>query len=67
MKVILLQDIYKQGVAGEIVDVADGYARNYLIPTKRALKSARLCPSPPAAPSLPITTSAAQRVCMKEP
>jgi large subunit ribosomal protein L9 len=39
MKVILLQDIYKQGVAGEIVEVADGYARNYLIPTKRALKA----------------------------
>jgi large subunit ribosomal protein L9 len=32
MKVILLSDIYKQGVAGEIVDVADGYARNFLIP-----------------------------------
>lgn len=32
MKVILLQDIYKQGVAGEIVSVADGFARNYLIP-----------------------------------
>lgn len=32
MKVILLQDIYKHGVAGEIVDVADGFARNYLIP-----------------------------------
>ncbi|MBC7812560.1 MAG: 50S ribosomal protein L9 [Burkholderiales bacterium] len=39
MKVILLQDIYKQGVAGEIVEVADGYARNYLIPTSRALKA----------------------------
>lgn len=32
MKVILLQDIYKHGVAGEIVSVADGFARNYLIP-----------------------------------
>jgi large subunit ribosomal protein L9 len=32
MKVILLQDIYKHGVAGEIVDVANGFARNYLIP-----------------------------------
>lgn len=32
MKVILLQDIYKHGVAGEVVEVADGFARNYLIP-----------------------------------
>lgn len=46
MKVILLQYVYKTGVAGEVVNVADGYARNYLIPrgiakaaTKGALKS----------------------------
>ncbi|MEL7432589.1 MAG: 50S ribosomal protein L9 [Chloroflexota bacterium] len=32
MKVILLESIYKHGVAGEIVDVAPGFARNYLIP-----------------------------------
>lgn len=32
MKIILLADVYKHGVAGEIVDVADGFARNYLIP-----------------------------------
>lgn len=32
MKVILLQSIYKHGVAGEVVDVAAGFARNYLIP-----------------------------------
>lgn len=32
MKVILLKYVYKQGVAGEIIDVADGYARNFLIP-----------------------------------
>ena len=39
MKVILLQDIYKHGVAGEIVDVADGFARNYLIPRGMARKA----------------------------
>jgi large subunit ribosomal protein L9 len=39
MKVLLLSDIYKQGVAGEVVDVADGYARNYLIPRKLAVKA----------------------------
>jgi len=32
MKVILLQDIPKLGSAGTIASVADGYARNYLIP-----------------------------------
>jgi large subunit ribosomal protein L9 len=39
MKVILLSDIYKQGVAGEIVEVKDGYARNYLFPKKLAVKA----------------------------
>lgn len=39
MKVLLLSDIYKQGVAGEVVDVADGYGRNYLIPKKLAVKA----------------------------
>ncbi len=39
MKVILLSDIYKHGVAGEVVDVSDGYARNYLIPKKLAAKA----------------------------
>jgi large subunit ribosomal protein L9 len=39
MKVILLSDVYKHGVAGEIVDVADGFARNWLIPKKLAAKA----------------------------
>jgi large subunit ribosomal protein L9 len=39
MKVILLEDIYKQGVAGEMVEVAPGYARNYLLPRKLAVKA----------------------------
>jgi large subunit ribosomal protein L9 len=38
MKVILLEDVYKQGVAGEVVDVAPGYARNFLIPKRLAVK-----------------------------
>lgn len=32
MKVILREDIKGQGVAGEIIDVKPGYARNYLVP-----------------------------------
>jgi len=39
MKVLLLSDVYKQGVAGEVVTVSDGYARNYLIPRKFAVKA----------------------------
>lgn len=37
MQVILLQDLYKHGVAGEVVKVADGFARNFLIPRKMAV------------------------------
>jgi len=32
MKVFLRKDIEKVGLAGEIIKVGDGYARNYLIP-----------------------------------
>lgn len=39
MKVILLADVYKHGVAGEVVEVADGFARNWLIPKKLAVKA----------------------------
>jgi len=37
MKVILLQDIPKIGRKYEVKDVADGYARNFLIPREMAL------------------------------
>jgi large subunit ribosomal protein L9 len=36
MKVILTKDVAGTGKAGEVKDVADGYARNYLIPRKLA-------------------------------
>ncbi len=32
MKVLLVQDVYKLGRAGDVKKVADGYGRNYLIP-----------------------------------
>lgn len=37
MKVILSKDVEGTGKAGEVKDVADGYARNYLIPRKLAI------------------------------
>jgi len=32
MKILLLKDVYKLGRAGDVKKVANGYARNYLIP-----------------------------------
>ena len=39
MKILLKDDVEKLGVVGDIVTVADGYARNYLIPKGLAVKA----------------------------
>jgi large subunit ribosomal protein L9 len=39
MKIILLDDVTKVGRRGEVRDVSDGYARNFLIPKKLALSA----------------------------
>jgi len=39
MKVILKQDVEKLGKAGDIVKVAPGYGRNYLIPKRLAMEA----------------------------
>ncbi len=41
MKVILTEDISNLGPAGEVIDVKDGYARNYLIPKNLAVKATK--------------------------
>ena len=37
MKVLLIKDVYNLGRAGDVKKVADGYARNFLIPQKMAV------------------------------
>lgn len=39
MKVILLQDVRGQGKKGQLVQVSDGYARNFLFPRKMAIEA----------------------------
>ena len=39
MKVILLQDVKGQGKKGEMINISDGYARNFLFPRKLAVEA----------------------------
>ncbi|MBQ3092167.1 MAG: 50S ribosomal protein L9 [Clostridia bacterium] len=39
MKVILLENVKGQGKKGEMVNVSDGYARNFLLPKKLAMEA----------------------------
>ena len=39
MKVILQQDVKGQGKKGQMVEVSDGYARNFLLPRKLAVEA----------------------------
>lgn len=41
MEVILLQRIGKLGQMGDVVNVKDGYARNFLLPQKKALRATK--------------------------
>ena len=41
MKIILTQEVRNIGAPGDVVDVADGYARNYLIPRGVALRATK--------------------------
>ena len=39
MQIILLERVEKLGQMGDVVRVKDGYARNYLLPQKKALRA----------------------------
>lgn len=39
MKLILLEKVDKLGLIGDTVDVKDGYARNFLLPKKKAMRA----------------------------
>lgn len=39
MKVILLQDVKGKGKKGQMLEVSDGYARNYMLPRKLAMEA----------------------------
>ena len=39
MKVILLQDVKGKGKKGQMIEVSDGYARNFMLPRKLAIEA----------------------------
>ncbi len=41
MQIILQEDVEKLGTRGQVVEVAPGYARNYLLPRKLAIEATR--------------------------
>lgn len=41
MKIVLREDVETLGNKGDLVDVADGYARNFLVPRGLAMKATR--------------------------
>lgn len=47
MKVILQKDVKGTGKAGDVCEVNDGYARNFLIPRKLALPGTQAALTPP--------------------
>lgn len=56
MKVILLQDVRGQGKKNDMVNVSDGYARNFLFPRKLAMEA-----TPDALNAKKIADDAAKR------
>ena len=41
MEIVLLERVEKLGQMGDVVTVKDGYARNYLLPMRKALRATK--------------------------
>ena len=61
MKVILLQDIRGKGKKGQMLEVSDGYARNYMLPRKLAIEA-----TPDAINTMRMNDKAAQERIARE-
>ena len=61
MKVILLQDVKGKGKKGQLLEVSDGYARNYMLPRKMAIEA-----TPDAINTVKMNDKATQERIAKE-
>ena len=61
MKVILLQDVKGKGKKGQMLEVSDGYARNFMLPKKMAIEA-----TPDAINTVKMNDKAAQERIAKE-
>ncbi len=61
MKVILLQDVKGKGKKGQMLEVSDGYARNFMLPKKLAMEA-----TPDAINTMRMNDKAAAEKAAKE-
>ena len=61
MKVILLQDVKGKGKKGQMLEVSDGYARNFMLPRKLAMEA-----TPDAINTMRMNDKAAAEKAAKE-
>ena len=61
MKVILLQDVKGKGKKGQMLEISDGYARNFLLPRKLAVEA-----TPDAVNTMRMNDKAAAEKAAKE-
>ena len=61
MKVILLQDVKGKGKKGQMLEISDGYARNFLLPKKLAIEA-----TPDAIKTMRMNDKAAAEKAAKE-
>ena len=61
MKVILLQDVKGKGKKGQMIEVSDGYARNFMLPRKMAIEA-----TPDAINTMRMNDKATQERIAKE-